>query len=276
MPKYSFITCVSRPDVYDQCTLSSIKNIRKNHEIEVIPIINNDNRYTASIALNIGIDVSRSEYLIIAHQDIDFIGNDWLIKLDNIIAALDDDWAIIGSAGIALQYGEDDIGKWGGALNTDTVAVGSVYDGIGSDPYWNGLKPTQLVHCIDECVFVLKKSTYLRFDTMLNGFHFYGVDICLQARAAGYGVYGADLPITHFGKYSASFSTDTNYWKFFRFVHEKWHRRFPVLYGTHMHWNSDGLVSYIPVAMEDDFGHRIDLISVGISKLKIKRGDRDA
>jgi glycosyltransferase involved in cell wall biosynthesis len=56
---------------------------RKNHDIDFIPIINNDNRYSASNALNIGIDASKSEYLIFAHQDVRLLDN-WFDKVDEI------------------------------------------------------------------------------------------------------------------------------------------------------------------------------------------------
>lgn len=270
MPKYSIITCVSSPDTYSKCTLHSINAQRKSHDIEIIPIINNDNRYSASNALNVGIDVSRSDILIFAHQDIRLLDN-WFDKLDKVILGLDKEWGIIGAAGIGLKYGRDDIGRWGGAIELDTVAVGTVYDTDESTlPYWNGSKSTQLVHCADECLFVMRKSTGLRFDHMFNGFHFYGVDICMQSRAARYGVYGADLPIIHYGKYSASFAGEHRYWQFFRLLHNKWSLRFPTLLGTHMHWSRNEMTSYIPTVMEDDKGNIIDIKAAGIISAKFK------
>ena len=55
MPDFSIITCVSDADVYDQCLLRSVNKMRGDYDIEVIPIVNNDNRYSASNALNIGL-----------------------------------------------------------------------------------------------------------------------------------------------------------------------------------------------------------------------------
>jgi glycosyltransferase involved in cell wall biosynthesis len=266
MPKYSFITCISDPQVYSECTLRSINDQRQDHDIEIIPIINNDNRYSASNALNIGIDTSRSDYLIFCHQDIRILDN-WLYKLDRVIAEIGDGWGILGAAGISLKYGRQDVGKWGGALEEDTLAVGSVYDndnGLLKEPYWNGGKSTQPVHCVDECLFIMRKATGIRFDSTFNGFHFYGVDACLQARAAGYLIYAADLPLVHYGKYSASFSSDQRYWHFYRLLHHKWSRRFPELLGTHMHWSKHEMTSYIPVTMEDDIGNSITIKAAGL------------
>jgi len=264
MPDYSVITCVSKPDVYQSCLLNSISQCRKHHSIEIIPILNEDGRYSASNALNIGIDTAKSDILIFAHQDIKLLGQ-WFDKLCNIIAMLDATWAILGAAGISLDYGRSDIGKWGGAEYVSTVAVGSVWEDdstLHEPPYWDGVKDPTLVHCVDECLFVLRKSTYLRFDIQFNGFHQYAADLSLQARSAGFQVYAADLPIIHYGKFSSSLQ-DSRYWEFLRFLHYKWSPFFPELLGTHMHWSTtskvadDGstydvpeITSYIPMYLE--------------------------
>ncbi len=279
MPKVSIITCVSRPDVYEKCLLASINDNRRNHDIEIIPILNEDNRYSASNALNIGIDVARSDLLVFAHQDVRLLYR-WFDRLVEVVDELPNDWGILGSAGIALNYGREDIGRWGGALNTDTVAVGSVWDAdekLGEPPYWDGQKDTTKVHCADECVLVLNKRTGLRFDSLFTGFHFYGVDLCLQARAAAYGVYCSHLPIIHYGSYSASFTGDKKYWVYLRFLYNKWKRRFPELLGTHMHWsNPEGqpeVTSYINVSLDSGDGLKVHLKSMGINKVKL-RSDR--
>lgn len=271
MPKYSVITCVSNPQIYESCLLSSVKRCRRNHDIEIIPIINVDNRYSASLALNLGIDASKSDVMIFVHQDVKLLG-DWFASLDAMLVNMDENWGIIGSAGIASQYRRSDIGMWGGSISVDTVAVGSVWDSdesITSPPYWDGIKETTPIHCVDECLFVQNKRSGLRFDTAFNGFHFYGVDICLQARAAGYGVVGGHLPIIHYGQYSASFSGDRKYWVYLRYLHHKWHRRFPELLGTHMHWAEDEITSYISIALKDQTDYEIRLKAMGIEKMKL-------
>lgn len=274
--RFSIITCISRPEIYSKCLLDSINKNRNGHDIEIIPIINNNNIYSASNALNVGIDVSKSDVLIFAHQDVKLL-DDWFDRLSQILADIDDNWGIIGSAGIALKYNRNDIGQWGGSLVNDTVAIGSVWDSdenVSQPPFWNGDKNLARAHCVDECVFVLNKRTGLRFDSMFTGFHFYGVDMCLQARAAAYYVYGAYLPVIHYGKYSASLIGDKRYWSYFRLLHHKWHSRFPELLGTHMHWAPGELTSYIPMGLEDGSGTSIQLKAMGISKMKVS-SDKD-
>ncbi len=275
MPDFSVITCVSNPDVYQSCLVDSVNRVRSRHDIEIIPIINNNNLYSASNALNIGIDAAKSDNLVFVHQDVVLL-DDWFDLLRKAIEQTDDDWGVIGSAGIDLKYSRNDIGAWGGAKSVDTVAVGTVYehhDAVGNKPYWDGCKELCQIHCADECLFVLNKATGLRFDSQFNGFHFYGVDVCLQARAAAYKVYGCHLPIIHYGKYSTSFVGDKKYWVYFRYLYNKWRLRFPELLGTHMHWgvnpkyDSRELTSYIPMTISDNDGLSVSIKSMGIQKI---------
>jgi len=93
MPNFSVICCVSKPDVFEECLLDSINICRGGYDIEIIPIINNDNRYSASNALNIGIDTCRSDIMIFAHQDIRFL-YDWFGTLDKLVkkARMGNNW----------------------------------------------------------------------------------------------------------------------------------------------------------------------------------------
>lgn len=250
------------------------------HDIEIIPIINNNNAYSASNALNIGMNVARSDNLIFAHQDVRLLG-DWFQTLLSHLENIPSNWGILGSAGVSLRFGRDDVGRWGGARNERTVAVGTVYhsdESLNDEPYWDGMRELQPVHCVDECLFVLNKKTGLTFDTRLNGFHFYGVDICLQARAAAYGVYGASLPIIHYGQHSGSLAENDRYWPHLRYLYDKWHMQFPEVLATHIYWGSDKsrhagiydeLTSYIPVRLEDNRGLTVDIRALGIEKIKL-------
>lgn len=272
MLDFSIITCVSQPEVYHKCLLASVNSTRKDFDIEIIPIINNNNQYSASNALNVGIDAAKSNNLIFVHQDVRLL-SDWFDRLASVLSELNDEYGIIGSAGINLNYGRGDIGMWGGALRYDTVAIGSVWDndeGLSEPPYWNGTKEVARAHCADECLFVLNKRLGLRFDAAFNGFHFYGVDMCLQARAAGYDVYCADLPIIHYGKYSASFTGDHKYWVYLRYLHNKWRLRFPEMLGTHMHWADKELTSYISIELDDSAGTSVGIVAMGVRKARVE------
>ena len=257
MPDFSVITCISDPTLYDRILLESAYLARGRHDVEFIPVLNVGGQYSAADACNIGIEVAHSDQLVIAHQDVRLLGDDWFAHLSLILSGLPEDWAILSAAGIASKYGHRDIGRWGGAVHVDTVAVGQVWDSdeaLTKPPYWNGERSTQEIHAADECLMVLNRRHCLRFDARFSGFHFYGIDLCMQARAAGYKVYGGDLPIIHYGKHSASLVGDKKYWVYLRYLHNKWKFLFPELFATHMHWIGDDATSYISVSLESGDG----------------------
>jgi len=271
MSDFSVVCLVSKPEVFDKCLLKSIYKSRNDYDVEIIPIFNPVNRYSASVALNIGLEVSNSDYVITVHQDVTLLQN-WFEILDDNISRLPSDWAVLGSAGIALEYGCKDIGVWGGALNVDTVAVGSVWsseDTTSGNPDWAGAKELKQTHCVDECLMVVNKKSNIKFDQKFNGYHFYGVDYCMQARSIAKKIYCSHLPIIHYGKYSASMDNNNRYWHFLRYLYSKWHYRYPELLGTHMHWGEDGITSYIPMQMESDDGKTVQILSMKAEKVNL-------
>lgn len=272
MPDFSIITCISDPSLYNHILLESAHRARGKHDIEFVPVINTNNQYSAADACNIGIELARSDRLIFVHQDVRFLGDDWFAYLDLIIGTLPEEWAVVSAAGIGLKYGRYDIGKWGGAIHTDTVGVGQVWhtdEDLHLPPYWNGDTVTQKMHAADECLLVLNRKHDLRFDAKFAGFHFYGIDICLQARAAGYDVYGSNLPIIHYGKHSNSLVGDQKYWVYLRYLHNKWKYLFPDVYTTHMHWNGDQITSYIATSLEPEYGPPVTIRAMGLGKVNI-------
>jgi GT2 family glycosyltransferase len=289
MAKFSIVSVISRPEIFESCLLASINQTRGDHDIEIIPIFNDNNQYSASAALNVGLDVATADVIVFAHQDVRLL-HDWFDRLVEALAELPEQWGVLGAAGISLAYGRSNIGKWGGALDVNTVAVGSVWDNdeaLTQVPYWDGLKDVTPVHCVDECVFVVNRRTGLRFDLQFTGFHFYGVDVCLQARAASYRTFAAHLPIIHYGKYSASFSGDRKYWVYLRLLHNKWRMRFPEVLGTHFHWSHETtydfygsmqlvpeLTSYIDVMLDSDDGIEVHLKAMGLHKVRLKSDKR--
>lgn len=272
MPDFSVVTCISDPGLYDRILLDSAYRARGRHDVEFIPVLNTGAQYSASHACNIGIELARSDRVVIAHQDVRLLGDDWFALLDLILGSLPPEWAVVSAAGIASKYGRADIGKWGGARHADTVAVGQVWgsdEALGAAPYWNGEKQTQPIHVADECLMVVNRTHGLRFDARFTGFHFYGVDLCMQARAAGFGIYGAALPIVHYGKHSASLVGDKKYWVYLRYLHNKWKFLFPEVYSTHMHWLGEEVTSYIPVNLESGEGPPVTIRAMGLGRVRL-------
>ena len=249
MIKYSIVTIVNNDEVYDKCLLQSMK-LERRLDIEFIPILNYNNKFTASVALNYGLAVAKGEYIIVCHQEVGIKPG----TMDILDKLLTPEVMILGASGVDLSCKVSDVGTWGGTVSK-RLAVGTVYSSkIEDKPYWNGIKDLTKVHCVDECFFVIRKSISTKFDNNFNGFHFYGVDFCLQARKQGYDVHAAGIPIIHYGEYSGSMHNKT-YWPLLRKLHGKWRTHFPELLTTHMHWDDLGeITSYIGFKLRSDDG----------------------
>ncbi len=121
------------------------------------------------------------------HQDVLF-PPDWEDRLFRALRDLeerDPDWGVIGAAGRALPEGDSEppnVGHW-------------------SDPH-KYHKPPRAglpleVQVLDELWLGVRASHDVDFDAELPGFHCYGADLCMTARAAGRRSYVIDAPVIH-------------------------------------------------------------------------------
>lgn len=255
MIKYSIITIVNDDEVYTNCLLSSIKREGR-QDVEYIPIYNYENNFTASIALNFGINAMRGEYAILVHQDVSIVEGFFRL-LDNLLKP---PIMVLGASGVELSCSAGEIGEWGGFINNNHI-VGVVYSDDEQTPYWNGKRDILKVHCLDEILIVVHRDVRTRFDNKIRGFHFYGVDFCLQARKDGYDIYSAGLPIIHHARHSQSIIKDRSYWKTLRQLYDKWKSHYSEVLSTHMHWNEFGdITSYIGFKIQSDDGHEVQVL----------------
>lgn len=179
-PELSLICCVNRWDVFENCVLRSLDRGGALGRVEVIPIENTANQYSAPQALNRGLDQARAPVAVCCHQDVRLPGG-WLDRFLGQVAAverIDPRWGVTGVMGVAF----------GGAF------AGHVRDPHTQRPF--GRLP-QEVQSLDEVFLSLRRDGSLRFDEALGGFHFYGADLCLQARTQGLRCYAVDAPVEH-------------------------------------------------------------------------------
>ncbi len=191
---YSICTLVSRMDEYLEM-ISSFKAAGFDDDsCEYLYIDNiSGNSFDGFSGFNQFLLEAKGKYIIICHQDI-LLSYDNRVKLEQNIAQIeqkDANWAILSNAGAA------------GPKNIiyRVTEPESEYAQRGKVP--------SKVHSVDESFIVIKHSANLAVSSDLNGFHFYGTDLCLVASLLGYSSWVIDFNIFHKskGKIDASFKS---------------------------------------------------------------------
>lgn len=141
------------------------------------------NRYDGYSAINRFLRIARGEYVIICHQDIRLHDDDIKIldmRLEDLTLS-DPSWAVAGNAG----------GVAPGLFAIRITDPHGVDTNLGPFP--------ALVDGLDENFIVIKRAAGLSVSSDLNGFHFYGTDLCLIAKILGYSCYVIDFHLLHIG-----------------------------------------------------------------------------
>lgn len=214
----SIVTLVNRPEIYEENVLRS--TLKEKDNIEYIKI---DNAVSAASGLNSGLENATNDIVICCHQDIWF-REGWYERLDIILKKLsnfglgcleDDDglnddgliniWGVLGMAGTTFN----------------NIMVGT-HSGLGMIDNRDIIR----VQTLDGSCLILKKSVCkeydLKFDENLIWFHFYCVDIALQANEKGLGAYVINVPIDHRTKWTSGggFQESSQY------ISKKWAKKF--------------------------------------------------
>jgi hypothetical protein len=198
----SLVCCVNRWEVFEDCVARSLERERAIGRIEIIPVDNKANGYSAPQALNRGLDQAQAPVVVCCHQDVR-MPEGWLDRFLGQVAALertDPQWGVAGVMGVAFS----------GAF------AGHVKDPHTQRPF--GRLPRE-VQSLDEVFLALRRDSGLRFDEELGGFHFYGADLCLQARARDLRCYAVDAPVEHL----SGGRCDESFFQAAQRLRAKWH-----------------------------------------------------
>lgn len=134
----------------------------------------------AYTGLNRILGAAQGKYVILCHQDVRLIDDRSTLqaRLESL-ATTDPHWAVAGNAG---------------GTRPGHLAI-RITDPHGSDRRI-GPFPAR-VASLDENFLVVRKATRIGFSRDLEGFHFYGADICLAADMMGYSAYVIDFHLDH-------------------------------------------------------------------------------
>lgn len=203
---WTVISAVNNDAVLNSCLLSS-PDIGSASEVIL------QRGYTsAARAYNGAIDRAQTDLLVLAHQDV-YLPEGWIAAVQKAVESLsekDPDWALAG------VWGGTAIGKFTGHL----YCAGLMR--VLGQPLAEPVEVTSL----DELLLILRKSSGVRFDEGLQGFHMYGTDICLEARARRLKSYAISAFCVHNTNGYRMLPWD--FWKAYLFMRRKWKAELPI------------------------------------------------
>jgi len=174
--KIAIVSCINNFHLFEGLR----KSLRIEKNVQLHSIDNTLNNFSVPAAYNLALKNTNAEIFVFVHQDVLF-PEKWIDMLNSQIQELeriDKNWGVLGIMGKK---------KWG------------TYAGHIIDPHTNrrfGNLPS-LVQSVDEVCLIIRRNSGLNFDETLGGYHFYGADICLQARQRRMNNYAIDAPLTH-------------------------------------------------------------------------------
>ena len=181
-PRYAIGTLVSNRQQYDAMLASFRAHGFGDNDCEYLFIDNTSEPQTdAYRGLTALLNAARAPIVILCHQDVRMLEDDRAV-LDQRLSALsqtDPAWALAGNAG----------GVAPGRLALRITDPHGANQNIGQFP--------ERVTTLDENFIIVRRDARVGFSRDLEGFHFYGADICLNAGLAGYSAYVIDFHLEH-------------------------------------------------------------------------------
>jgi hypothetical protein len=203
----TIISAVNNDQVLNSCLLSS-PDLKSG--IEVLEMRGHP---SAASAYNAGIAQAKGEYLVFVHQDI-YLAEGWLVKFQETLEFLaqhDPDWGVLG--------------MWG--MSPAGAGVGYMYCTAGIRMLGESFQGCKEARSLDEVLLIIRKSSGLRFDEKMGGFHMYGTDICLEAERRGMKSYA----FSAFGIHNSNGygMLPWSFWRNLFHVRRKWRAVLPVI-----------------------------------------------
>ncbi|MBS1532821.1 MAG: acyl esterase [Bacteroidetes bacterium] len=164
------------------------------------------NTFEAYAGLNRFLREAQGKYIVLCHQDI-LLKDHGIADLRariNELDNIDPNWGAIGNAGsVNIKYRSVHINQTTGKSNSEQYLP-------------------MRVQTLDENFILVKNGANLALSSDLEGFHFYGADICLVADVLGYSSYVIDFLLIH----KSEGNDDEKYYELKRKMIGKYHRAF--------------------------------------------------
>lgn len=229
---WSIVSAVNNEAVLESCLLSS-PDVSTASEV-----ILQMGYSSIALAYNAAIDSATTDLLVFAHQDV-YLPRGWSSQLSRCLAWLsvhDPQWAVAG------VWGRDAIGGRNGH-----VYCAGLRRELGKD----FSSPIE-IRTLDELLLIVRKSSGVRFDEALSGFHMYGADICLEAQRRGMKCYAISAFCIH--NTNGYDFLPFQFWKNYLFMRKKWKGELPITTSCTeitswcwpmIHWNMTRLVTIL-------------------------------
>ncbi len=182
--KYSICTLVSRTSDYVDMQQSFISH-GFSYDCTQFLVADNtiDNGFDAYSAYNRFLGEAYGEYIILCHQDVVLLDHS-RERLDDLILEmdrLDPNWGVLGNAGRA----------------DNNVLVSRITDPHNTEGLATGGPLPRRVMSLDENFIVTKRLANLALSRDIDGFHYYGADLCIIADILGFSSYVIDFHLLH-------------------------------------------------------------------------------
>lgn len=199
----SIIVAYNNEKLLEEMLVKSLKN-QTSKNFELIKVSAKENGFkSASETLNYGASLSKGDILLFIHQDVEFIDNDALEKIEQFCKIYD-----FGIAGFC------------GVKDSDKYEVYSSVK-IGYDRRHAGQMINEVtdVLSLDECGLIVKKDEFSGFEDNGNTWHFYGVDYSLKSFTANKRILLFPINIYHL---SPGWSLDYSYFDTLKVIARKY------------------------------------------------------
>lgn len=174
--------CLSRDEASANRLLLQLKLVFPT-ETEFLILENSAGEWNSYSAIRYFIKNGKGDFIVILHDDISFnsVQYNQLVKEIQRVTNIDPRASLFGVAGVSID---------------NHCGVGHFYDAQGEHNL--GFYKDGKVESLDECLLIIKNGMGINVSDELKGYHFYGTDLCVNAREKGLSSYVIDFPVTHY------------------------------------------------------------------------------